>query len=54
MRPIALYHLGEHKFSQNQYNHGWERQFNEINMLKGVVCAACAVRNGCYVKERDT
>lgn len=34
----------------NFSNDGWERQFNEINSLKGIVCAMCEVRN-CVRRE---
>ena len=57
--PTALIYANFRCNAEFMSNDGWERQYNEINILKGVVCAACAVRDcvlqefGCRIRDRS-
>ena len=44
--PTALIYANFRCNAEFMSNDGWGRQFNEINTLKGIVCATCAVRDG--------
>ena len=41
--PTLAQNSGAEKSICHRAHDGWERQFNEINILKGVVSATCAV-----------